>query len=61
MGLRRAPPMARLPRLTLPGYLHHVMQRGNNRQPLFVDGEDFRALLALLADNAPRCGVAVHA
>ncbi|HOZ64069.1 MAG TPA: transposase, partial [Burkholderiaceae bacterium] len=26
--------MARLPRLTLPGYPHHVIQRGNNRQAI---------------------------
>lgn len=53
--------MARLPRLTLPGHLHHVIQRGNNRQPIFQDGEDFEAMLGLLADNALRHGVAVHA
>ena len=53
--------MARLPRLTLPGHLHHVIQRGNNRQPIFLDGEDFHTMLALLADNALQHGVAVHA
>ncbi|PTT18134.1 transposase [Acidovorax sp. HMWF029] len=53
--------MARLPRLTLPGHLHHVIQRGNNRQPIFQDGEDFHTMLALLADNALQHGVAVHA
>lgn len=53
--------MARLPRLTLPGHLHHVIQRGNNRQPIFQDGEDFDTMLGLLADNALQHGVAVHA
>lgn len=53
--------MARLPRLTLPGHLHHVIQRGNNRQPIFADREDFETLLGLLADNAQRHAVAVHA
>lgn len=53
--------MARLPRLTLPGHLHHVIQRGNNRQPIFLDGEDFNTMLDLLADNAQQHGVAVHA
>lgn len=53
--------MARLPRLTLPGHLHHVIQRGNNRQPIFLDGEDFNTMLGLLADNAQQHGVAVHA
>jgi putative transposase len=53
--------MARLPRLTLPGHLHHVLQLGNNRQPIFVDREDFETMLALLTDNAQRYAVAVHA
>ena len=53
--------MARLPRLTLPGRLHHVLQRGNNRQPIFVDREDYEAMLALLTDHAQRCAVVVHA
>ncbi|RQO83843.1 transposase [Acidovorax sp. FJL06] len=53
--------MARLPRLTLSGHLHHVIQRGNNRQPIFQDGEDFDTMLGLLADNALQHGVAVHA
>jgi len=53
--------MARLPRLTLPGHLHHVIQRGNNRQPIFVTTADRQYLLALLADNATKFKVAVHA
>lgn len=53
--------MARLPRLTLPGHLHHVIQRGNNRQSIFVDREDFETMLLLLADNAQKYGVSVHA
>ena len=32
--------MARQPRLVLPDALHHLLQRGNNRQPVFVDDED---------------------
>ncbi|MFN7153540.1 MAG: transposase [Acidovorax sp.] len=53
--------MARLPRLTLAGHLHHVIQRGNNRQPIFGDSEDFELMLAVLADNAQKYAVAVHA
>jgi putative transposase len=53
--------MARLPRLTLAGLPHHAIQRGNNRQPIFVDRADHEKLLALLADSATRFGVAVHA
>ena len=53
--------MARLPRLTLPGYPHHIIQRGNNRQVIFVDTQDFETMLALLAESAKKFGVAVHA
>lgn len=53
--------MARLPRLTLPGYPHHVIQRGNNRQPIFATPQDHSTLLDLLADSAKRFEVDVHA
>ena len=53
--------MARLPRLTLPGYAHHVIQRGNNRQAIFIDDEDFEMLHALWFEYAQKSGVAVHA
>ncbi|MEJ8854389.1 transposase [Variovorax robiniae] len=53
--------MARLPRLTLADQPHHVIQRGNNRQPIFLDTEDHERMLALFAENAPRFGVALHA
>jgi len=53
--------MARLPRLTLPGYPHHVIQRGNNRQAIFATPADYRLLLDLLEENAKKFGVAVHA
>ena len=53
--------MARLPRLTLAHEPHHVIQRGNNRQPIFFDDADRARMLALLAEHAPRHGVALHA
>eukprot|EP01034_Spumella_vulgaris_P018202 gene18202-23244_t len=53
--------MARLPRLTLPGYPHYVIQRGNNRQPIFADADDFEVFQAQLTEQAPKHGVAVHA
>lgn len=52
--------MARLPRLTLPGYPHHVIQRGNNRQPIFKTAVDREYLLGLLYDNARKFDVVVH-
>jgi putative transposase len=53
--------MARLPRLTLAGYPHHVIQRGNNRQPIFTCAADYHMLLNLLDENAKKFAVAVHA
>jgi len=53
--------MARLPRLTLADQPHHVLQRGNNRQPIFVDDIDRERMLALLAENVRRWGIALHA
>lgn len=53
--------MARLPRLTLPAYPHHVLQRGNNRQPVFLGTADYQQFLDLLHDNARKFEVAVHA
>ena len=53
--------MARLPRLTLADQPHHVIQRGNNRQPIFLDSTDHERMLALLGEQAPRFGIALHA
>lgn len=53
--------MARLPRLTVPGYPHHIIQRGNNRQAIFSSAADYRMLLSLLDENAQKFGVALHA
>lgn len=53
--------MARLPRLTLPGYPHHVVQRGNNGQPIFASAADYQTLLDLLDENARKFDVAIHA
>ncbi len=53
--------MARLPRLTLPGYPHHIIQRGNNRQAIFTTTADYQALLGLIDVHAKKFGVDVHA
>ena len=53
--------MARLPRLTVPGYPHHIIQRGNNRQAIFASNADYEMLLALLDEHARKAGVAIHA
>lgn len=53
--------MARLPRLTLPDYPHHIIQRGNNRQAIFAKPADYQFLLDLLDENARKFHVAIHA
>jgi len=53
--------MARLPRLTLADQPHHVIQRGNNRQAIFVDRADHEFMLGLLGENATRFNIALHA
>ncbi|HSV80895.1 MAG TPA: transposase [Ramlibacter sp.] len=53
--------MARLPRLTVPGYAHHIIQRGNNRQATFASKADYELLLELLDEHAKQQQVAIHA
>ncbi|HUR88436.1 MAG TPA: transposase [Ramlibacter sp.] len=52
--------MARLPRLTLPGYPHHIIQRGNNRQAIFASPADYERLLGSMEEYAKKFGVAIH-
>ena len=53
--------MARLPRLSVAVYPNHVIQRGNNRQAIFLNDADRRRMLELLEENARQFEVAVHA
>lgn len=53
--------MARLPRLTLAGHPHHIIQRGNNGQAIFTSAADCDSLLALLEQNSKSAKVAIHA
>jgi len=53
--------MARLPRLTLTGYPHHVILRGNNRQSIFKDNSDRQILLELLVGFCQKHWVDLHA
>ncbi|MGB0954807.1 MAG: transposase [Panacagrimonas sp.] len=52
--------MARLPRLSLADVPHHVLQRGINSQPVFDGDDDYRRMLELLRELAPRLDVRVH-
>ena len=53
--------MARLPRLTLTDYPHHVILRGNNRQEIFSGESDMQRMLSLLEEHSLVQGVDVHA
>ena len=53
--------MARQPRLSLPGELHHVLWRGHPGQGVFDDATDRDAFLRMLRAALPTAGVALHA
>ena len=53
--------MARLPRLYLPGFAQHVIQRGNNRELCFYNDADYKVYLAFLRDSAAKYSVDIHA
>jgi len=53
--------MPRQPRLVIPGHPHHVTQRGNRREPVFFQDEDYAAYLYLLREWADRAGTQVWA
>jgi putative transposase len=52
--------MARLARLTVPGHPHHILQRGNNRQPIFASDADCQMFLSMLEDSTHKTQVAIH-
>lgn len=53
--------MARMPRLVVPGYPHHVIQRGARRMQTFFGVDDYRLYLRLMQRFKEECGVAVWA
>jgi putative transposase len=53
--------MARQTRLFIEGQPHHVIQRGNNRTPIFKCDEDFLYFEMCLGKSISECGVAIHA
>ena len=52
--------MARQPRLTVPDYPHHIIQRGNNKQTIFATPADFQSMLGLLLEASRQHKVAIH-
>ena len=53
--------MARRPRVFAPGLLHHVMARGNRREAVFLDDDDYAFYLRRLALYRARYAVTLHA
>ena len=53
--------MPRIARVVVPGYPHHVTQRGNRRQQTFFCDEDYGAYLELMAEWCQRYGVEIWA
>jgi putative transposase len=53
--------MTRLPRIDLAGVPQHVIQRGNNRMPCFLDDEDRHRYLQCLREALIRYGIELHA
>ncbi|MGE3151476.1 MAG: transposase [Nitrospiraceae bacterium] len=53
--------MARPPRLSLPASPHHVIQRGNNRQPVFHAPKAYQVFGECLLVAKQQCGVRLHA
>ena len=53
--------MARQPRFVLPGQPQHVIQRGNNRNSIFVDQPDYRFYLEALEEACRQHDCTVHA
>ena len=53
--------MSRQPRFVLPGQPQHVIQRGNNRDVIFVADEDYQFYLKKLAAACLRFGCELHA
>ena len=53
--------MARIARVVLPGYPHHVTQRGNRRQPTFSRNENYQEYLALMSEWCRRQQVSIWA
>ncbi len=53
--------MARLARVVVPGYPHHITQRGNRGQQTFFSADDYDAYLDLMAQWCTECEVQIWA
>jgi len=53
--------MPRMARLVVPGYPHHVTQRGSRKQPTFFCDDDFRDYLSILGSQLRRAATEIWA
>ena len=53
--------MARRPRVAVPAYPHHIIQRGNNRQALFFTEDDYCFYVAALHQAKRTCQCQLYA
>lgn len=53
--------MARMPRIVVPGYPHHVTQRGNRRQRTFFQKADYQYYVELLSEFSQQAGTEIWA
>jgi len=51
--------MARLARVILPGYPHHITQRGSRRQDVFFTDRDYEHYLELLVEWCAHEGIEI--
>ena len=51
--------MARIARIVIPNYPHHITQRGNRRQNVFFCEEDYREYLNLISHWCREEGVSI--
>lgn len=53
--------MARIARVVVPGFPHHIIQRGNRRQKVFFNDNDYAEYLRLLNDYSNRFNLGILA
>ncbi len=53
--------MARIARIVVPGYPHHITQRGNRQQDTFFCGDDYRQYINLMTEWCQRCNIDIWA
>ncbi len=53
--------MPRKPRFFVPDIPNHVIQRGNNREAVFFEDEDYQTYKNILHESAESSGVKIHA